>query len=1001
MSKELDKQAVDYALILQAFPTPYMVLRANPPFFTIVAVSETYLCATQTQREQLIDKNLFEVFPDNPIDHSATGVSDLHISLNQVIQNRTPDVMGVQRYDIHLPDNQEAFQVKYWSVVNAPVLDKQGEVEYIVHRAEDVTQFMLLQQKMALTDQSNDASEWALEAEILRGTNEVKDANRRIKSANDELERKKSELVTLNERLKAMDQAKTEFFSNISHEFRTPLTLMLGPIEEELKASNVASLTHHRMKMAYRNAARLLKLVNTLLDFSRLEAGRLQAVYCPMDIAKLTAELASHFDSTVEKSGIKLIINCPPLPEPIYIDKSLYEKIVFNLISNAFKNTVEGEIEVRTQWVGNGVKLTVRDTGIGIPEDQMIKIFERFHQVANAKARSYEGSGIGLSLVKELVNMHHGVINVASTLNKGSTFSVYFKAGNKHLPPEQIQAQAATTSELIITQSYIDETNHWFSTQAETLHPVDDSQTYVLLADDNNDMRAYIKELLEPYYKIIAVTNGIDALALARQHKPQLILSDVMMPRMNGFELVNELRQDPSLHLIPIILLSARTGEEAKIAGLETGADDYLIKPFSAMELLTRVKTHLNLQKIRLESQEALRKSEERYHLLYEWERKTREAMLIFQQRLDINGILANAVEQMGLNLNIDYVGAIHSPSEGVFKVAHEYRKNSQESSLLGKPLSADFILTKSDNSLQQGGNTLIHIYYEDEMLAAFILRHENDSEWSSQEQFFISTLIEQLKISLYQAKITAHMEKASKLKNQFISNMSHELRTPLNAIIGYSAMILQGMANSSEKQHKFVSNISSAGKHLLALINDILDLSKIEAGKFTLNIKEITVKHFISDIQTLLKELAASNKVHLAFMLDPDIDELNADPVRLKQILINLLNNAIKFNKEDGKVTLAIEKSSDGKWVNWKITDTGIGIPHDKLGELFTEFYQVDNSSSRSYEGTGLGLALTKHLVQLHGGSITVDSKENEGSTFIFTIPYGDNYEQSKHTNC
>lgn len=994
MSKELDIQAVDYARLLQAFPTPYLVLKANDPFFTIVAASDTYLSVTNTKREQLIGKNLFDVFPDNPKDNSATGVSDLHISLNQVIQNRNQDVMGVQRYDIHLPDFEEEFQIKYWSVVNAPVLNEVGDVEYIVHRAEDVTQFMLLQQKIALSDKNEQHAEWKLEAEILRGTREVKEANRRIKLSNDELERKKTELVIVNERLKSLDQAKTEFFSNISHEFRTPLTLMLGPIEEELKASDPASITHHRMGMAYRNAVRLLKLVNTLLDFSRLEAGRLQAVYCPIDISKLTAELASHFDSAVEKSGIKFIINCPAPLSPIYIDKNLFEKIVFNLISNAFKNTFEGEIEVSTKWVGNGVKLTVRDTGVGIPEDQLSKIFERFHQVDNAKKRSYEGSGIGLSLVKELVNMHHGVINVASTINKGSTFSVYFPAGKEHLSQEKVQDQESRISEVIVTQSFVDEANHWFSSQAETLHPVDDSEAYILLADDNSDMRAYIKDLLEPFYKIIAVTNGVDALAFARQHKPQLILSDVMMPRMNGFELVNELRQDPNMHLIPIILLSARAGEEAKIEGLETGADDYLVKPFSAMELLTRIKTHLNLQKIRFDAQEAIRKSEERYHLLYQWERKTREAMLVFQQRLDIDGILTHAIEQMSLNLNVDYASAILPPTEGKFTVAHEYRKSIHTKSMLGTSLSADRVLTNPDNRL-------IHIYYEDEMLATFILHHEIESEWSAQEQFFISTLIEQLKISLYQAKITAHMEKASKLKNQFISNMSHELRTPLNAIIGYSEMILQGMVTSPEKQHTFVSHIGSAGKHLLALINDILDLSKIEAGKFTLNVKEITIKYFISDIQTLLKELAASNKVNLSFTVAEDINEFNADPIRLKQILINLLNNAIKFNKQDGQVTLDVEKSSDGQWVNWKISDTGIGIPEDKLSELFTEFYQVDNTSSRSYEGTGLGLALTKHLVQLHGGSITVNSKENEGSTFIFTIPYGDNHEQSKHTNC
>jgi signal transduction histidine kinase len=238
------------------------------------------------------------------------------------------------------------------------------------------------------------------------------------------------------EALAEIDRAKTAFFSNVSHEFRTPLTLMLGPLEDELaeQASPLPPARRERLETAHRNSLRLLKLVNTLLDFSRIEAGRTQASYEPTDLAAQTMELASVFRSAVEKANLTLTVDCPPLPEVVYIDREMWEKIVLNLLSNAFKHTFEGGITVRLRWCGDHAELTVTDTGVGIPAAELPRLFERFHRVKGAKSRAHEGTGIGLALVQELVSLHGGAVRIESEEGKGSTFTVTVKAGDRPPP---------------------------------------------------------------------------------------------------------------------------------------------------------------------------------------------------------------------------------------------------------------------------------------------------------------------------------------------------------------------------------------------------------------------------------------------------------------------------------------------------------------------------------------------------------------------------------------
>lgn len=447
-------------------------------------------------------------------------------------------------------------------------------------------------------------------------------------------ERKRSESLA------ELDRAKTAFFSNVSHEFRTPLTLMLGPTEDALAGPEKA-LRGVDLETVHRNELRLLKLVNTLLDFSRLEAGRVKANFRSTDLATYTAELASVFRSAMEKAGLSYIVECRALPEHVYVDQEMWEKIVLNLVSNALKSTFDGSVTVRLKDQGGHAELVVRDTGTGIPEHEIPHLFERFRRIENARRRTHEGSGIGLALVHELVQMHGGKIKVESRVGKGTTFTVTLPYGSGHLPQERIRRDAETSPARTAREAFAQEALSWLPSPQSQVSAADaytdltdlDSaeparqgadNPRVLLVDDNSDMREYVRRLLSARFLVTTAANGKQALQKAKLVKPELILSDVMMPEMDGYQLLERLRSDDSTSSIPVVLLSARAGEESRIEGMQSGADDYLVKPFTARELLARVDAHIRIARFR---REALEKEAALEHQLQEARRNAADAL--------------------------------------------------------------------------------------------------------------------------------------------------------------------------------------------------------------------------------------------------------------------------------------------------------------------------------------------------------------------------------------
>ena len=407
------------------------------------------------------------------------------------------------------------------------------------------------------------------------------------------------------EELEALDKAKTQFFTNISHEFRTPITLMLGPLEDLLNKTNTALSDQEKdsVTLVHRNALRLLRLVNTLLDFSRIESGRQQPSFVSTDFVSATTTIAAHFKPVMEKAGLLFTINKSDIQKNVLLDPGMWEKIVFNLLSNAYKYTLSGSVSVLFDEKPGMVRLTVSDTGVGIPENELPHMFDRFHRVENAGGRSHEGTGIGLSLTKELVLLHKGTISVESRPGSGSSFTIDIPSGTDHIPAEQLHKSISAkdilqdniyTGEMIFLPATVET-----ELPANRIQPLRQDRQTVLIADDNADMRHYLASLLGSVYEIVIAANGKEALDTISQQPIDLVLSDIMMPVMDGIALLRNIKNDTKTAHIPVILITARAGEESRMEGFETGADDYLVKPFSAGELQARIKSQLTVAKVR------------------------------------------------------------------------------------------------------------------------------------------------------------------------------------------------------------------------------------------------------------------------------------------------------------------------------------------------------------------------------------------------------------------
>ena len=790
------------------------------------------------------------------------------------------------------------------------------------------------------------------------------------------------------EALAELDRAKTTFFSNVSHEFRTPLTLMLAPLEDMLAKPEAQVLPENRelLTVMHRNGQRLLKLVNTLLDFARIEAGRVQAQYEPIDLAAYTADLASVFRAAIERAGMRLVVDTPPAAEPVYVDRDMWEKIVLNLVSNAFKYTLEGEIAVSLHEENGAAVLSVRDTGTGIPADELPKLFNRFHRVQGARGRTHEGTGIGLALVQELARLHGGAVSVESTVGAGTTFTVRVPLGSAHLPQDRVSASNSGTAAHVTAPQYLAEALRWlpestFDEPADVAAgtAVDGApRPRIVLADDNADMREYVRRLLVPFYDVMAVADGVDALDAARTTQPDLVLTDVMMPNLDGFGLLTALRQNETTASIPVIMLSARAGEEARVEGLEAGADDYLVKPFTARELLARVGGTLTLARVRREADKAL------------------EA-----ERLGLREIFTHAPA---------FIAALRGP-ELRFEVANPfYLEIVGGRDVLGKPIREALPELEGQGffELLEEVYATGHPYVGRELAADLqfhgklekrfvdfvyhplrdpsgnvngIFVHGNDVT----EQVLARQQLERQAAELARAKDA--LEVADRRKDEFIATLSHELRTPLTAILGWARLLQIGGLDDTTVRTA-IETIDHSARAQAELIDDVLDISRITTGKVQIASYRVNVATVaLSALETV--RLAASAR-GVRILTDAHVNDeplILGDETRLQQVIWNLLSNAIKFTPDGGEVRLSVRKGEAA--VTIEVADSGIGIAPDFLPHVFEAFRQAESTTTRVHGGLGLGLSIVRYLVELHGGQITAESEGvGKGARFLVELP-------------
>jgi len=791
--------------------------------------------------------------------------------------------------------------------------------------------------------------------------------------------------------LAELDRAKTAFFSNVSHEFRTPLTLILGPLEELLSSHGVLpSSAAQSLRIAHRNGLRLQKLVNSLLDFSRIEAGRVQASHEATDLARLTADLASNFHSAMEKAGLRFTIDCPELPKPVYVDPEMWEKVVLNLLSNAFKHTFDGEIAVRLAWHNDHVSLTIADTGIGIAPKDLAHIFERFHRVRGARARTHEGTGIGLALVHELVKLQGGTIHVTSEVGKGTTFTVSIPCDTVQAPAGGNESVRATRSTSAHVESFVEEALRWLPEEeidttktpeialnirlAEAtdgrIPSLARERPRVLLADDNADMRGYIQRLLAPSFEVTAVADGAAALRSVNERRPDLVLADIMMPGMDGFELLRALRADERFKSIPMILLSARAGEESQVEGLEAGADDYLTKPFSARELVARVESHVKLANMRRETEGALRHAAE-YN----------------------EAIVSSMGEGLYTVDNQGRVTLMNRAAETLFGWTLEELRGKRMHDVThymhpdGTPFPAEEC---AGFQLLHAGQTLIG--HED----IFIRKDGTffDVVYSSaplREGDQISGLVVVFSDVSHRKRIeeelrrnNAALQRANADLEQFAYSASHDLQEPIRNIAVWGEVLSRRYDNLLDAQGKeYLGFMTGGAKRMESLVKDLLAYTQstnANGGAEAVSDASAALAKALDNLSTAIKETNTQ-------VSHDTLPRLRISEIQLQQIFQNLIGNAIKYRKDEESPRIHVNARRSGKEWLISVSDNGIGIPAEYKDLIFGIFKRLHTEGK--YSGTGIGLAICQKVVERNGGRIWLESEgAGKGSTFVFCLP-------------
>jgi signal transduction histidine kinase len=669
-----------------------------------------------------------------------------------------------------------------------------------------------------------------------------------------ELQRLNKELMQAKKALEEANEAKTQWFANVSHELRTPLALILGPAEKIISQGlNLTDTQKRDLEVICRNGRILLKRVNDLLAISKLDSGKMTLNYARWDLAALVRLIAGNFEAIAPQRGIRYRIDAPSTLEAD-IDAEKMERIVLNLLSNAFKFVPTGgsvECNLTSDPSGHAL-LSVVNTGEGVPAELREAIFERFRQGDSTRSRPFGGTGLGLAIVKEFVNLHRGEITVADALGGGVSFNVRIPLRAPEEVRAPLQKEVVWETVNAVMKGTLEELE--CASIVETYKSDSPDRAVVLVVEDNIDMRRFVTESIASEFRVITAANGREGLERLADGRPDLIISDMMMPEMTGDEMIRAIRSNHELDDIPILVLSGKADDALRVRVLREGAQDYVTKPFAAEELLVRAR-----------------------------------------------------------NL-----------------VAMKTAKN-----ILQKELA-----TKTQN---------------------------------------LESLAREMSVRKRELEIS------NRLKDEFVQTVSHELRTPLTSICGWAAL-LRSSGLDAANRIRALEAIERNSKIQLTLVDDLLDMSRLITGKLNLDIQQVDLAALIEEVVESLRIAAEAKQLGIALELERTAGPIFGDANRLRQIVLNLLNNAIKFTPSHGEVSVTLRRVDSH--VELVVSDTGQGIRADFLPQIFERF-RSDVSTDRKHGGLGIGLAIVKSLVELHGGSVTAVSEgPGKGATFMVCLP-------------